>query len=50
VKNTNKVLATKKTILKTKEAKVALSFEKIKGVTKYKIYALCDSYVGCDQV
>lgn len=48
-KKSNKVLTTKRTILKNK-AKVSLSFEKIEGLNKYTIYALCDSYVDCDQM
>ena len=48
-KKTNKVLTTKRTILKN-EAKLSLSFEKIEDVTKYVVYSLCDSYLGCDQV
>lgn len=48
-KKTNKVLTTKRTVLKN-EATLSLSFEKLPDTTKYVVYTLCDSYVGCDQV
>lgn len=48
-KKTNKVLATKRTPLK-KAARVSLSFERLPNVSTYSVYALCDSYVGCDQM
>lgn len=31
-------------------ASVNLSFELMEGVKKYTVYALCDSYLGCDQM
>jgi hypothetical protein len=43
----NKVLATKRTLIKL-SAEVKLEFETI-GVEKVIVYALCDSYIGCDQ-
>lgn len=46
-KNTNRVLTTKRTVLK-KEANVSVSFEKLENCQKYSVYALCDSYIGCD--
>lgn len=47
-KKNNKVLATKRTLIKGKtEFKVNFEYN---DVEKVIVYALCDSYVGCDQV
>ena len=48
-KKTNRVLTTKRTILKNNAA-VQLTFEKLGGQNEYAIYALSDSYIGCDQL
>ena len=48
-KKTNKVFTTKRCILK-QESKLALTFDKDPETTSYTLYALCDSYLGCDQV
>jgi hypothetical protein len=47
-KKNNRVLTTKRTLLKTK-AELALEFE-APDCSKVTLYALCDSYIGCDQV
>jgi hypothetical protein len=46
-KKNNKVLTTKRTLVK-KKAEMKLEFE-VADVSKVVVYALCDSYVGCDQ-
>lgn len=47
-KKNNKVLATKRTLIKGKtEFKVSFEYNQVEKVI---VYALCDSYVGCDQV
>ncbi len=46
-KKNNKVLTTKRTLVK-KTADMTLSFE-VSDCDKVVVYALCDSYVGCDQ-
>lgn len=46
-KKTNKVLTTKRTLIK-KTVNLNLSFE-LKDVAKPVLYALCDSYIGRDQ-
>lgn len=46
-KKSNKVLTTKR-ILVHEKAELNLSFE-VGDCRKITIYALCDSYVGCDQ-
>ena len=43
----NKVLTTKRTLVQ-ELAELQLSFE-VGDCTKVALYALCDSYVGCDQ-
>lgn len=47
-KKTNKVLTIVKTTFKLASQK-ALKFEPLPDTKNYIIYALCDSYVGCDQ-
>ena len=46
-KKNNKVLTTKRAVVKEK-AELTLSFEPGEA-EKVMVYALCDSYVGCDQ-
>jgi hypothetical protein len=46
-KKNNKVLATKRTLVKDR-AEVKVNFE-YADVEKVAVYALCDSYIGCDQ-
>nr|VVW86571.1 unnamed protein product [Nymphaea colorata] len=46
-KKNNKVLATKRTLVKEK-ADIKVDFEH-SDVEKVAVYALCDSYIGCDQ-
>lgn len=46
-KKNNKVLTTKRTLVK-KQAEMKLEFEAT-DCSKVVVYALCDSYVGCDQ-
>ena len=46
-KKSNKVLTTKRTLVHEK-AELNLSFQ-VGDCTKIAVYALCDSYVGCDQ-
>lgn len=46
-KKNNKVLTTKRTLVRQK-AELSLSFE-LGDSERVVVYALCDSYVGCDQ-
>jgi hypothetical protein len=46
-KKNNKVLTTKRTLVQ-QLAELQLSFEQ-GDCSKVTLYALCDSYVGCDQ-
>jgi len=46
-KKNNKVLSTKRTLVRHK-AEVKLPCE-VADVSKVVVYALCDSYIGCDQ-
>jgi hypothetical protein len=46
-KKNNKVLTTKRTLVKQK-AEINVSFDNT-GIDKVAVYALCDSYIGCDQ-
>ena len=46
-KKNNKVLTTKRTLVQ-QVAELQLSFE-VGECSKVAVYALCDSYVGCDQ-
>lgn len=47
-KKTNKVLTTKKTTF-GQTVEIAPRFEPLPDVKNYTVYALCDSYMGCDQ-
>ena len=46
-KKNNRVLATKRTLVKHK-TQLQLDFEPSEA-EKVVVYAICDSYVGCDQ-
>jgi pre-mRNA-splicing helicase BRR2 len=47
-KKSNRVLTTKRMTVKGSNESV-LEFERIENVDQYIVYALCDSYMGCDQ-
>jgi pre-mRNA-splicing helicase BRR2 len=47
-KKTNRVLTTKRMTVKGSN-EIVLEFERIENVDQYIVYALCDSYMGCDQ-
>ncbi len=46
-KKTNKVLTTKRTLVKS-SVDITMNFEKGES-KKFILYALCDSYIDCDQ-
>lgn len=47
-KKTNRVLTTRKATFNA-STQLTLRFEPLPDTNTYKVYALCDSYVGCDQ-
>lgn len=47
-KKTNKVLTTRKATFNSSTT-LTLKFEPLADTNNYKVYALCDSYIGCDQ-
>ena len=48
-KKTNRVFTTKRSVVK-QTSNVVLTFDRDPEIKAYTLYALCDSYVGCDQV
>ena len=47
-KKTNKVLTTRKATFNSSTT-LTLKCEPLADTNNYKVYALCDSYIGCDQ-